>query len=102
MNFRQTVVSSLVLGLLVFTATVACPAVASAATYYGAPTGNDANAGSISAPWRTIRVAVSRLTAGDTLYLRGGVYTGTSDNIDSQAGAVPSGTSWTSAITIAG
>jgi len=102
MNFRKTFVSSLALALLVFTATVAFPAVASAATYYVALSGNDSNPGSISAPWRTIRVAVSRLKAGDTLYIRGGVYTGPADNIDTQAATVPSGTSWSSAITIAG
>src|SRR5438128_2577695 len=81
---------------------LAAPAVASAATYYVAPTGSDSNAGSLSAPWRTIRFAVAQLAAGDTLYLRGGVYTGATDNIDSQSATVPSGTSWTSAITIAG
>src|SRR5205085_12016371 len=80
---------------------VAAPAVASAATYYVATTGNDANPGSLSAPWRTISVAVSRLTAGDTLYIRGGVYTSGADTIDSQAKAVPRGTSWAAAITIA-
>ena len=44
------------------------------------------------APWRTIRHAVSQLTAGDTLYLRGGVYSSPEDTIDSQTGTVPSGT----------
>src|SRR4051812_48242000 len=34
---------------------------------------NDA-AGSETAPWRTINQALKRLSAGDTLYLRGGVY----------------------------
>jgi len=99
---HRTFVSSLVLGLLVFTALLARPALASAATYYVAVDGNDANGGSISAPWRTISVAVSRLTAGDTLYIRGGVYSAGAQTIDSQAKPVPSGTSWASAITIAG
>ena len=91
------------LALLTLVVTLfAAPAVASAATYYVATTGSDNNPGSVSAPWRTIRVAVSRLSAGDTLYIRGGVYTGYTDNIDSQSATVPSGTSWANAITISG
>ena len=101
MTHRKTFISSLALGLLVVTL-LAVPAVASAATYYVATTGSDSNPGSVSAPWRTIRFAVSRLSAGDTLYIRGGLYTGATDNIDSQSATVPSGTSWANAITISG
>jgi hypothetical protein len=36
--------------------------------------GNDSNAGSFRAPWRTIGHALSRLRAGETLYVRGGFY----------------------------
>jgi len=36
--------------------------------------GDDGNDGSKDKPWRTIRRSVMRLNAGDTLYLRGGVY----------------------------
>src|SRR4051794_4857539 len=36
--------------------------------------GNDANAGSEAAPWKTLTHAVRRLKPGDTLYLRGGIY----------------------------
>ena len=36
--------------------------------------GNDAASGSSSAPWRTINAAASHLKAGQTLYLRGGIY----------------------------
>ncbi len=36
--------------------------------------GNDDAAGSQTAPWRTINHALKRLSAGDTLYLRGGLY----------------------------
>ncbi len=70
-------------------------------TFYVASSGADSNAGTIDAPWRTLRYAVSRLTAGDTLYIRGGVYNSGADTIDSQAAPVPSGSSWSSAITIA-
>ena len=50
-----------------------------AATYYIAPTtatpaGNDANAGTLAAPWATIGKAFSVVVAGDTAFLRGGVY----------------------------
>lgn len=36
--------------------------------------GDDAHDGSESRPWKTLARAVKRLTAGDTLYLRGGTY----------------------------
>lgn len=38
------------------------------------PSGNDANDGSESAPWASVKHALSQLTAGDTLYLREGTY----------------------------
>jgi len=71
-------------------------------TFYVSPSGSDGNTGTMGAPWRTLRHAVSQLTAGDTLYLRGGVYSSTADTVDSQTGTVPSGTSWDNAVTIAG
>lgn len=48
-----------------------------AATYYLAPNGNDANNGSITAPWATFNGANSKAVSGDTVYARGGVYTQT-------------------------
>jgi parallel beta-helix repeat protein len=53
-----------------------CASIQSAvsATYYVAPTGNDGNAGSIAAPFRTISRGVSKAVAGDTVYVRGGTY----------------------------
>ncbi|MBX3301830.1 MAG: right-handed parallel beta-helix repeat-containing protein [Nitrospira sp.] len=51
------------------------PAIAAqAATYYVATTGNNSNAGTSSKPWRTVAYAVSKMTAGDTTYVKGGVY----------------------------
>jgi parallel beta-helix repeat protein len=51
----------------------------SAATYYVATTGNDANAcataQTITTPKRTIAAGVACLNPGDTLYLRAGTYT---------------------------
>lgn len=46
----------------------------SAKIYYVSPTGSDSNPGTISAPFRTIQTAYSRLAPGDTLYLRQGTY----------------------------
>ena len=50
------------------------PGAASAATYYVAPTGNDASNGSLSAPFRTITKAAGVARPGDTVSVRGGVY----------------------------
>ncbi len=45
-----------------------------AATFYVSPQGSDSAAGTISAPFRTVNFAATRLSPGDTLYLRGGTY----------------------------
>jgi len=47
---------------------------ATSATYYVSPTGNDAGAGSMGAPFATIARAQSVAAPGDTVYLRGGRY----------------------------
>jgi hypothetical protein len=65
-----------------------------AATYYVATTGNDSYPGTQSQPFRTIKKGVSALRAGDTLYIRGGTYP---EAIDSNAQALPTGTSWSNA-----
>ena len=38
------------------------------------PNGNDANAGTVAQPWRTIAKANASLTAGDTVFIRAGTY----------------------------
>lgn len=43
-------------------------------TYYVATTGNDRNAGTEGAPWKTIAQAVDSMRAGDTAIVKGGVY----------------------------
>ena len=49
--------------------------VAAAATYYVGPSGSDYSSGlSASSPFKTIQKAVSRAVAGDTIFIRGGVY----------------------------
>jgi len=47
---------------------------ARAATYYVATRGNDASPGTKAKPWRTIGKAARTLSAGDTVYIRAGVY----------------------------
>lgn len=42
--------------------------------YVVSTTGNDANAGTEVAPWRTIQTSIAKLVAGDTLLIRGGTY----------------------------
>jgi len=47
----------------------------SAATYYvDSIAGNDSNAGTQSAPWRTIQKSMNTATAGSTVNIKGGVY----------------------------
>lgn len=55
---------------------LAC-AVASAqpnASFYVATSGNDSNAGTQAAPWKTIQHAADVVHAGATVYVRGGIY----------------------------
>lgn len=49
--------------------------------YYMATTGSDSNSGSFSAPFATLRKAIETMSAGDTLYIRGGTYKVTADQI---------------------
>jgi hypothetical protein len=43
-------------------------------TFYVSTTGRDSNPGTISQPWRTIQHAANSVSAGDTVYVRAGVY----------------------------
>jgi len=81
-------VSGLVVGTATITATsegqsgssavtVTVPAAGcAAACRYVAVTGNDANAGTKTAPWRTIQHAADVMNPGDTVIVNDGVYTG--------------------------
>jgi hypothetical protein len=42
--------------------------------YYVSNSGDDTNPGTMAQPFRTIQKGVDKLTAGDTLYVRGGTY----------------------------
>jgi hypothetical protein len=66
---------------------------------YVSTSGNDANAGTQSAPFRSIKQALSRLKPGNTLYIRGGTYY---EVLESHNGTkFPSGTSWSTPVRIA-
>ena len=56
----------------VYTLTV--PTIAQGGVYYVAPTGDDANPGTLDYPWQTIQHAADILVAGDTVYIRAGTY----------------------------
>ncbi len=43
-------------------------------TYYVSTSGDNSNAGTLAAPWRTIQHAANMVTAGDTVYVQSGVY----------------------------
>lgn len=47
---------------------------ASGRNHYVAPTGDDANPGTESQPWRTIQKAADTVLAGETVYIRAGTY----------------------------
>ena len=71
-----------------------------AATYFIAPGGSDSNPCTEAQPCATYGRARTNLASGDTLYLRGGTYSETI--LMTKDSALPSGTSWGSATTIAG
>ncbi|WP_445502951.1 hypothetical protein [Microvirga sp. G4-2] len=61
------------LGFLILLALLAATPVG-ATDYYVSTTGNNAQSGSLDAPFRTINYAVGRLKPGDVLFIRGGTY----------------------------
>lgn len=67
---------------------------------YVALTGSDGAAGTIGAPYLTLRFAVAQLVPGDTLYIRGGTYTGATNTIASNFGLVLGGTGTANPIVI--
>jgi parallel beta-helix repeat protein len=72
-------------------------ATAQATTYYVATTGNDSNPGTLEQPFRSILKGASVLKPGDTTMVRAGTYT---ESIPWSFN-FPSGTSWSSAVTLA-
>lgn len=72
--------------------------VVDAATYFVAVTGNDSENGSETSPFRTIKKGVTVLGAGDTLYVKAGVY---AESILSWKTPIPNGKSWDKPVTVA-
>jgi hypothetical protein len=66
---RPTLLTALLAALL-----LATTGRVAASTYYVAPTGLDQAPGTQAAPWQTLRQALTLLSPGDTLYVRGGLY----------------------------
>src|SRR6266568_3585481 len=90
---------SAIMFTVLLTGGVWSPRAATAATYYVALTGNDANPGTQTQPFGTIAKGISVLHAGDTLYVRGGNY---NESIATNNYNIPAGTSWSNPVTIAG
>jgi hypothetical protein len=59
---------------------------AAAAEYYVAPTGSDANSGSMAAPFASLSKANGAAAAGDTIWVRGGTYYVTTQLVLSKSG----------------
>ncbi|MGH7943898.1 MAG: right-handed parallel beta-helix repeat-containing protein, partial [Opitutaceae bacterium] len=78
-------VSFSLLGVLLFSST---PPAASAATYYVSPTGSDSNPGTQALPFNTLQKGHDVAVAGDTIYMRGGMH-----SISSQVNFTRSGAS---------
>lgn len=57
------------------------------AKYYVAPTGNDTNSGTIQQPFLTIQRAQTAVSAGDTVWVRGGTYLMNNTNISGHSTA---------------
>lgn len=71
---------------------------ANATLYYVATNGNDSNSGTETLPFRTINNGVRHLSAGDTLYVKTGIY---KEAILSWITPIKGGTSWNNPIKIA-
>ncbi len=67
-------VSLLLTPMLSMCQDISSSSILSGGVYYVAPWGDDDNPGTIDKPWRTIGKAADTLEAGDTVYIREGVY----------------------------
>ncbi len=69
---KRIITSWLVVGLVLFVVSGNLQA----ATFYVASTGADTAAGSQAQPWKTLQQAADRVSAGDTVIIKSGVYKG--------------------------
>ncbi|MBB3127216.1 hypothetical protein FHS19_001870 [Paenibacillus rhizosphaerae] len=76
MKFGKTLIAGISLAVLGLGIGYAASQTAEAAgaEYYVAVNGNDANAGTSAAPWKTLQHAADTAGPGSTVYVRGGVY----------------------------
>ncbi|MCJ8013870.1 right-handed parallel beta-helix repeat-containing protein [Paenibacillus sp. KQZ6P-2] len=76
MRFGKTLMVGASIALLGFSiGSFKAPVAAAAGTeYYVAANGSDSNAGTVSAPWKTLQHAADTAGPGSTVYVRGGVY----------------------------
>ncbi|CAE6430514.1 unnamed protein product [Rhizoctonia solani] len=61
-------------GSIISPRSVAAPIEKRATAIYVSPSGNDSSAGTLDAPLKSIQTAINKAVAGDTIYLRGGTY----------------------------
>jgi len=87
----RSLVPSILTAAVILVGGVLSPQAASAATYYVATTGSDSNPCTQTSPCATIHKAGTLMSAGDTVYMRGGTYTRGIVESD-----LPTGVSWTS------
>jgi hypothetical protein len=72
---KKIMKKAIIVCLLVFMLMALVPVSVSAGNkYYVAMNGNDSNPGTIKQPFKTIQRAVNVSYAGDTIYIRGGIY----------------------------
>jgi len=60
--------------LLAFLGLNVCPGLTNSAIYYVSPSGNDSNPGNDTQPWLTIQKAAKTMVAGETVYIKAGIY----------------------------
>ena len=74
----------LIVFALILSCTLFIPGITNATTHYiNGTSGNDANDGSQSSPWKTIAKANSTLVAGDNVYIEAGTYRETIQPVNS-------------------
>src|SRR3990172_10321444 len=73
---RLLIVLAVIVTICTITVTLILPlgSLASGGTYFVSPSGRDSNPGTLASPWKTIKYAVTKLSLGDVLNLRGGTY----------------------------
>lgn len=69
-----TALMALMIGIVYLSPPVYSSDTSSKNVYYVAVNGNDENAGTLNAPWRTIQKAADTLVAGETVFVREGLY----------------------------